>query len=185
MKNIIEKAASFAADKHKNQTRKEGGLLYISHLVSVALILQKYNFSEQIIAAGLLHDTLEDTETTEQEILENFEQEVLDMILQVTNDKDLDWKSKKQKYVDTVRTANPGAQAIALADKMHNMKSLLNNLEELGPEKVWAFFNASPADKLWFEEACLEMFQETFSGQKEMIEEYETQIQEVKKKYLP
>jgi hypothetical protein len=64
------------------------------------------------------------------------------------------------------------------------MKSLLINLEELGPEKVWAFFNATPADKLWFEETCLVMFQETFSGPGEMLSEYERQIDELKAKYF-
>jgi (p)ppGpp synthase/HD superfamily hydrolase len=182
--NIVERAVSLAADKHKNHTRKEGGLLYISHLVSVALILQKYNFDENVIAAGLLHDTLEDTETTQEEILENFGQVILDLILQVTNDDTLSWKEKKQKYVDTVKVASTGAQAIALADKMHNMKSLLSNLEELGPEKVWSFFNASKEDKLWFEGACLQMFQETFSGPSEMVVEYASQIQELKSKYF-
>jgi (p)ppGpp synthase/HD superfamily hydrolase len=181
---IVERAASFAAEKHKSQRRKEGGLLYISHLVGVALILQKYNFDEKIIAAGLLHDTLEDTDTTEVEILENFGQEILDLILQVTNDDTLNWKEKKQKYVNTVRVASEGAQSIALADKIHNTKSLLINLSDLGPEKVWAFFNATPADKLWFEEACLQMFQETFSGPKEMIQEYQTQIHELKSNYF-
>jgi (p)ppGpp synthase/HD superfamily hydrolase len=182
--NIIERAASFAADKHKNHTRKEGGLLYISHLVSVALILQKYNFDEKIIAAGLLHDTLEDTETSENEILKNFGQDILELILQVTNDDTLSWKEKKQKYVDTVKVASAGAQAIALADKMHNMKSLLTNLDELGPEKVWSFFNASKEDKLWFEEACLQMFKETFSGPAEMVSAYESQIVELRSKYF-
>lgn len=182
--NLIEKAASFAADKHKNQYRKEGGLLYISHLVSVALILQKYNFSETVIAAGLLHDTLEDTDTTEQEIEENFCKEILDLILQVTNDDTLDWKSKKQKYVDTVRNADTNTKAIALADKIHNMKSLLLNLSENGPEKVWAIFNAKKEDKLWFEEACLKMFTETFSGPHEMLSVYEAQVLELKQKYF-
>lgn len=182
--NLVEYAASFAADKHKGQYRKEGNLLYISHLVAVALILQKYNFSEEIIAAGLLHDTLEDTETTQEEVLENFGQEILNMILQVTNDVNLNWKEKKQKYIDTVRLASNGAQAIALADKIHNMQSLLSNLEDLGPEKVWAFFNAGKEDKLWFEESCLAMFQETFSGPHAMLEEYQNLIQELKQKYF-
>ncbi len=182
--NIIEKATSFAADKHKNQYRKEGGLLYISHLVSVALILQKYNFPEQVIAAGLLHDTLEDTDTTETEILENFGAEILEIVKSVTNDKVLRWKDKKLKYLETVSIGNSEAKAVALADKIHNMKSLLMNLEENGPEKVWSFFNASREDKLWFEEVCLGMFKETFSGPSEMVSEYESQIDELKEKYF-
>jgi (p)ppGpp synthase/HD superfamily hydrolase len=182
--NLVERAASFAAEKHKNQRRKEGGLLYISHLFGVALILQKYNYSETVIAAGLLHDTLEDTDTTETEIVENFGQEILELILQVTNDDSLSWKEKKQKYVDTVRVASAGAQAIALADKIHNMKSLLINLEDLGEDIVWSFFNARPAEKLWFEEACLQMFQETFSGPATMLIEYEAQIADLKTKYF-
>lgn len=179
--NLVEHATSFAADKHKNQYRKERGLLYISHLVGVALILKKYGFNDTVIAGGLLHDTLEDTDTTEAEILENFGQEILDMILQVTNDDTLPWKDKKQKYIDTVRMSSDSAKAIALADKIHNMSSLLFNLEQNG-ESMWTNFNASKEDKLWFEEMCLQMFKETFAN--EMVTEYEKQISLLKQKYF-
>jgi (p)ppGpp synthase/HD superfamily hydrolase len=182
--NIIEKAASFAADKHKNQYRKEGGLLYISHLVSVALILQKYNFSDEVIAAGLLHDTLEDTETTEQEISENFGVEIFEIIKSVTNDKVLRWKDKKLKYLETVHAGNSEAKAVALADKIHNMKSLLINLEEIGPDKTWNYFNTSKEEKLWFEEECLKIFISKENLPKKMVSEYESLIDELKEKYF-
>jgi (p)ppGpp synthase/HD superfamily hydrolase len=135
--NLVELATSFAAEKHKTQYRKEGNLLYISHLVGVALILNKWDSSDEIIAAGLLHDTLEDTDTTKEEILENFGPEILEMITQVTNDDSLGWKEKKIKYIETVRTANHGAKTIALADKIHNIKSLLYNLENTKKLKIF------------------------------------------------
>lgn len=181
--NLIERATSFAADKHKSQYRKEGGLLYISHLVVVALILKKYDFSDKVIAAGLLHDTLEDTETTEKEIIENFGQEILDIILQVSNDDTLDWKSKKMKYIDTVRLANSDCKAIALADKIHNMQSLLFNLQETeAKENFWNKFNSPKEDKLWFEQTCLKMFKETFEHP--MVLEYENLVKELEEEYF-
>ena len=178
--NLIERATSFAADKHKTQYRKEGNLLYISHLVGVALILKRYDLPDKVIAGGLLHDTLEDTDTTKEEILENFGEEILNMILQVTNDDRFSWKAKKQKYLDAVLAGSEDAKAIALADKIHNMQSLLFNLQENG-ESVWDNFNASKTDKLWFEEECLKMFKSVFISKNfsEMTLEYENLIEDL------
>ncbi len=181
MNNTIERAASFAAEKHKNQYRKEGGLLYISHLFGVALILQKYNFPPTVIAIGLLHDTLEDTDTTEEEIKENFGEEILNIIKSISNDDTLNWKDKKKKYIESVRNANSEAKAVALADKIHNMQSLLFNLETDG-EKTWGNFRSSKEDKLWFEEECLKMFKESYEH--EMISEYEILLNQLKEKYF-
>ncbi len=174
--NLVERATSFAAHKHKDQYRKEGKILYISHLVSVALILKKYDFEDTVIAAGLLHDTLEDTETSEEEILENFGQEILSIILLLTYDKNLSWKDQKMKYIEDVRNANEFVKAISLADKIHNIQSLLFNLEVKG-DLAWSSFKQNKDTKIWFEKECLKMFQETFSHP--MVAEYEKLIIEL------
>jgi (p)ppGpp synthase/HD superfamily hydrolase len=133
--NIIERAASFAADKHKSQYRKEGRLLYISHLVAVALILQKYSFRDEVIAAGLLHDTLEDTDTTEAELLEKFGPEILQYVKEVTEDKSLLKPERKLKYIKNLETASPEALTVACADKIHNARSYSINPQLLTPER--------------------------------------------------
>ncbi len=68
--NTIEKAIIFAAKAHRNQTRKGTDIPYITHPFAVGMYLQKANCSEEVIAAGILHDTLEDTETTYNDLKE-------------------------------------------------------------------------------------------------------------------
>ncbi len=164
--NIIEKAASFAADKHKNQYRKAPHILYISHLVSVALILQKYNFSENIIAAGLLHDTLEDTETTEQELLENFGPEILQYVKEVTEEKSLPKLERKSLYIENLNYASFGGLAIATADKIHNTKSYL-------------LTNSHTSENIIFMEKCLVVLQEKL--QHPIVSEFENVLSDLKK----
>ena len=70
--DMVEKAIIFAAKAHKNQTRKGTDIPYITHPFAVGMILQKAKCSEEVIAAGILHDTLEDTETTFKDLTEVF-----------------------------------------------------------------------------------------------------------------
>jgi (p)ppGpp synthase/HD superfamily hydrolase len=182
--NLLERAISFAADKHKNQFRKEGGLLYISHLFSVALILKKYKYEDDVIAAGLLHDTLEDTGVTREEIKNEFGENILNIIISVTDDLALSWKDKKLKYIKAVSESSEHAVAVALADKIHNMQCTIFNLENMEKEIFWSKFSASREDKLWFEEECLFMFKKVKKTPPEMIDEYESMIIELKQKYI-
>lgn len=163
--NIVEKAVSFAAEKHKTQYRKTEKILYISHLVSVALILHKYNFSENIIAAGLLHDTLEDTDASEQELLENFGPEVLQYVKEVTENKSLPKPERKELYIENLRNASTGALAIACADKIHNTKSYILN-------------RIHTQEQVNFMEKCLAVFKEKFPHP--IVTEFERILSELK-----
>jgi len=81
------KVLNFAAQKHKNQTRKDGKIPYINHPIQVANILAQNGETDiSLLSAALLHDTIEDTETSEKEILENFGKEVLQIVLDCTDD---------------------------------------------------------------------------------------------------
>lgn len=179
--NLIERATSFAADKHKEHFRKEGGLLYISHLVGVALILARFDFADKVIASGLLHDTLEDTETSREEILENFGLEILNIISSVTYDDKLNWKDARLKYIETVKNSNENVKAVSLADKLHNMESLLYALQEKG-DIIWSNFTTDKHTKIWFEEECLKMFKETWDHP--MVTDYENLLLNLKTKYF-
>lgn len=80
-----EAAYNFAREKHKGQQR-DGGAPYISHLFEVYRILKEIRADEDLCVAALLHDTLEDTETTYEELVENFNKEVADLVLEVTHE---------------------------------------------------------------------------------------------------
>jgi len=168
--SLRERALMIAAGAHRQQVRKEADTPYITHPVMVAWILDRYGFDETVIAAALVHDVLEDTEYPEQRLEEELGTEVMAIVRAVTNDDSLSWKEKKQKYIQTVAEGGEGAWAVATADKIHNAQSLLLAHERQG-EGLWTHFNASKEDKLWFEEAMLEMLKARWAHP--LVEKYE------------
>jgi len=136
MSNIlILRAAKFAADKHKNQRRKDKETSpYINHPISVALIISevgRVNDSE-ILAAALLHDTLEDTKTTPEELELNFGANILSLVREVTDNKDLPKETRKLKQIEHAKELSSGAVLIKLADKIANVQDVTSN-----PPKEW------------------------------------------------
>lgn len=177
MNNIIEKAVRVSVAAHKDQTRKGDDLPYIIHPFMVAIKLAKYNFPDTVIAAALTHDVLEDTEYPEDKLKNELGEEVLEIVKAVTNDDSLPWEEKKKKYVETVRAGSDGAKAVAVADKIHNLESLLLAYLEQGSE-LWKKFNRGKEQKLWFENEVLKMLKETWKHP--LIEEYEKLLEQEK-----
>ena len=100
---LVLKAAEFAARKHRDQRRKDiDSSPYINHPISVALVIAQVGNIEdpEILAAALLHDTLEDTDTSVSELLEEFNETVADYVQEVTDDKSLPKKERKQFQID-------------------------------------------------------------------------------------
>lgn len=85
--NYIRKAIDFATIKHAGQFRKGSGLAYVTHPIKVGFMLQSMNMSYAVIIAGILHDTLENTDTTYEELVREFGVEVADLVLELTSDK--------------------------------------------------------------------------------------------------
>jgi (p)ppGpp synthase/HD superfamily hydrolase len=167
---LIEKATRIAVFAHKDQTRKGDGTSYIVHPFMVALKLSKYNFPDKVIAAALTHDILEDTDFPEEKLKEELGEEVFAIVKAVTNDDSLSWEEKKKKYVETVRNGPEGSKVVSLADKIHNLETLLIAYEEQGPD-LWKKFNRGKEQKIWFENEVLKMLKETWDHP--MILEYE------------
>jgi len=168
--NLVEKALRIALLAHKNQVRKGDGTPYIVHPIMVALKLAKYSFPDEVVAAALVHDVLEDTDFSQGKLEEELGKEVLDIVLSVTNDASLSWEEKKKKYVETVRNGSDGAKAVSLADKIHNLESLLLAYKEQGPS-LWSKFHRGKEQMIWFESEVLKMLKETWRHP--MIDEYE------------
>ncbi len=166
---LLERAVRLSVKAHAGQMRKESNTPYITHLIGVSLILAKHGFSDTVIAAGLAHDTVEDTSVSVEELREALGDEVADIVAAATNDDSLSWEEKKKKYIECIRDASEGAKAVATADKIHNAESLLAAYEVQGTE-LWKFFNAGRDKKLWFENAMLSMLQE--SWQHPLVDEY-------------
>ena len=126
---LILKAAHFAAKKHRDQRRKdEDASPYINHPISVAKIISEIGNVEdpEVLAAALLHDTLEDTETTVEELIDNFGQRVCSLVQEVTDDKTLPRLQRKQRQIDHANEISEGAVLIKLGDKISNVTDIAN-----------------------------------------------------------
>lgn len=130
----IEQAIRAAAVLHKDQVRK-GDMPFpvVSHLVSVAMIVADYTNDEDTICAALLHDTIEDTDYTVEELQEDFGGPVRDIVEALsepqteTDGGNTFWKKKKNVYVEQLKTAPTEALIVCAADKIHNMRTMVED----------------------------------------------------------
>ena len=132
----ILEAASFAAKKHSGQKRKGAlGEPYINHPLEVAQILAAIGGikEHEILIAAILHDTIEDTDTTESEITKLFGKKVTGFVLEVSDDKTLSKAERKQRQIDQAPKLSVGAKQIKLADKISNIEDIIEN-----PPSSWS-----------------------------------------------
>lgn len=127
----IELAIRAASILHKDQVRKGSvPIPYISHLMAVAMILMDYTDEEDVIIAAFLHDTIEDTDYTATELREDFGGKVAEIVEALTEPQDTksqsySWRERKQLYAKHLRNAPKEALLIAAADKIHNMRAIV------------------------------------------------------------
>ena len=123
-------AVDFAAKKHRYQKRKGiDRTPYINHPVAVARILCENGNIEDIdvLMAAVLHDTVEDTDTTPRELKEKFGEKVMSLVMEVTDDKTLPKQRRKEIQVETAAAKTYNARMIKLADKIHNIRDIAAN----------------------------------------------------------
>lgn len=121
-------AVAFAAEKHRNQRRKDADASpYINHPIALANVLANEGrvHDVAVICAAVLHDTIEDTETTEDELRSLFGPEVASIVLEVTDDKALEKQVRKQLQIEHAPHASPKAKLVKLADKICNLRDIL------------------------------------------------------------
>jgi guanosine-3',5'-bis(diphosphate) 3'-pyrophosphohydrolase len=120
------RAVRFAADKHRHQRRKgEDSSPYINHLVGVAGILAENGVDDPVmLKAAILHDTIEDTATSADELAEEFGAEVVAIVLEVTDDKSLPKQERKRLQVDRASGLSPQAKLVKLGDKIDNVRDV-------------------------------------------------------------
>ncbi len=127
---LVLKALTFAADKHKDQRRKDvDASPYINHPISLADILcnEAHITDIETICGALLHDTVEDTQTTAEELEQAFGRNIRDIVMEVTDNKNLSKDARKQAQIDHAATISDRAKLIKLADKISNLRDVINN----------------------------------------------------------
>ncbi len=143
---LLEEAIEFAARAHEGDHRKGGGNPYIVHPVEAMVIVGSMTDDVEVIAAAVLHDVVEDTDFTLEDIEENFGAKIAELVAHESENKRPDlpkessWRIRKEEQLDAIEDAPIEAKMIMLGDKLSNIRSSLRDFNEIG-DAMWEKFN--------------------------------------------
>ena len=159
----FEQALTYAAVLHSGQMRKGTGIPYIAHLLAVASIALEHGATEDEAIAALLHDSVEDAggRSRAADVRARFGDAVADIVEGCT-DADTHpkppWEERKKKYIEHVREATPSVLLVSAADKLHNARSTLADVRQLG-DALFDRFNGKKAGTLWYYREMVKAFE--------------------------
>lgn len=160
MSSNLERALRWAAECHLGQVRKASGAPYIEHVVGVAMIVDRLGFDEDVVIGALLHDVVEDTDATLEDVRARFGGAVAEIVRHCSEVKTDDegrkrpWIDRKRDHLAALIEASAPARAVVLADKLHNLVSIECDLRDGLP--VWSHFHAERSQVLWYYRTAIE-----------------------------
>lgn len=157
-----EKALVYAIQLHSLQVRKQTDIPYATHLLSVSSLVLEDGGDEDEAIAALLHDAIEDQGglETREVILKYFGERVTAIVDGCTEEivkPKPPWRDRKLSYLEKIRTASMSSRRVALADKLHNSRSILMEKRQRG-EAVWDRFGGKRSGSLWFYRTFLDIY---------------------------
>ena len=180
----IGKAIKFAVDVHGDTTRKGKNRLYILHPIEAMTIAASLTEKEDVLAAAVLHDVVEDTDVTEAELRGAFGDKVANLVMAESEDKMRDipseasWKARKQATIDHLAGLKRDALLICLGDKLANMREMSRDYKELH-DKLWERFNQKDKEAhRWYYSSIFKILAKSF-GEVPPIQEYRALLKEV------
>jgi (p)ppGpp synthase/HD superfamily hydrolase len=162
---MIFDAIEFAARAHREQFRKGTRIPYIIHPMGVAGILIEYGCAEELVVAGILHDTVEDTAITLADIRKAFGGKVADLVESASEpDKADTWENRKRHTIEYLKTAPPDLLILSCADKLDNIRSIRKDYESFG-EAVWDRFRRARESQRWYYRSLADVFMNRAEGE--------------------
>lgn len=146
---LLELAITFAMDRHKGSTRKGTRRPYILHPLTTLQILVSMEADFNLMAAGVLHDTLEDTDTTLLELYDQFGADIAALINGHTEDKRNAWQERKLQNINNLAHAGLREKMLVIADKVANLRDMDSDYQKVG-EALWLRFNAPKQKQSWY-----------------------------------
>ncbi|MCB7513113.1 MAG: HD domain-containing protein [Clostridiales bacterium] len=167
LSSLLCQATRLAAQAHDGAYRKGGKMPYLLHVMETAEIVGTMTEDEDVLAAAVLHDVLEDTSVTEEELRETVGGHVTELVLAVSENKrreqpaEATWRLRKQESVEKLlKEPRLEVKMIALGDKLSNIRALQRDYGILG-EQVWERFNnKSKAEQGWYYQAVTDALQD-------------------------
>jgi (p)ppGpp synthase/HD superfamily hydrolase len=152
--SLVDKAIIYAVTHHKNTRRKGKNIPYILHPLEAMGIVATITDDQELIAAAALHDLIEDTDVTYDDIYNEFGKRIADIVLSESNNaidnyEDLSWHEIREKTMEKLKKASIDSKIVALGDKLSNMRAIYTDHKILG-EKLWLRFNEkNPKEHKW------------------------------------
>ncbi len=177
---VVIRALELAAGWHEGQWRKhpEEKIPYIAHPAGVGFLLQRAGFDDEVIAAGILHDVVEDCGVTTAQLEQEMGARVARLVAGVTEPNGLPWKERKLAYVETLSSAPIESLAIACADHIYNLRSMILTAPSM-PD-IWKLFHATREERLGHEREVLAAVEQRFSH--ELANEFRQTLEEAEHK---
>ncbi len=156
--SLLRRAFAFASTAHDGQVRKGLPVPFVSHLMAVSALVMEHGGDPETAAAALLHDTLEDTRTTTEELQQEFGARVAAIVLACTDNLQPCppvWRDRKQRFILCIRETEPAARLVIAADKLHNARDVVRTQRALGDD-AFRPFQGRKDGTLWYYRAALE-----------------------------
>ena len=149
--SLFDKAAQFAIEAHRGVERRGKGFPYIIHPMEAASIVANITNDPEMLAAAILHDTVEDTDVTIEQIEELFGPRVARLVHADTAKKGASWRGRREIQIERFRQADRDSQIVALGDKLSNLRAIVADYNQLG-DTLWQRFKApnGKEDILWY-----------------------------------
>ena len=145
--SLVDKAIKFAVDAHAGTERRGKGFPYVIHVLEAMEIVATMTNDPELLAAAALHDTIEDTDVTFEQIRDAFGERVAGIVKAESDELDPgvreedSWRSRKQAAIDRLSSAPLDAKTVALGDKLSNMRAIARDHDRIG-DRLWSIFHA-------------------------------------------
>lgn len=179
----FDEALVFTAQKHSGQSRKQSNVPYLTHPLSVAALVLEAGGDEDQAIAALLHDVVEDCGGAPvlEEIRQRFGERVAG-IVDACSDTDEEpkppWRARKERYLGHLREAGEDVRLVSVADKLHNVRSIVADYREIG-DAVWERFAGRREGSLWYYRALLDIFLQ--GRRNRLVDELERNVVELER----
>ena len=161
--NLFDKAVKFAVEAHSGTERRGKGYPYIIHPMEATAIVATMTNDPEMLAAAILHDTVEDTDVTLEQIREQFGDRVAQLVQHETapSGENLNWRERKTIQIEQLAAAPYDSKIVALGDKLSNMQGIALDYLQIG-DKVWSRFHApnGKTDVEWYYRSLAEALRE-------------------------
>lgn len=177
----FEQALARAVHLHRDQIRKGTSIPYVAHLLNVTGLALSHGASEDVAIAAILHDAVEDTDCTVEELAAEFGPEVARIVGECSDTDEVPkppWAERKRRYLAHLPQASTGALLVSASDKLDNARAILLDYRSLG-DALWTRFQGGRDGTLWYYRALTGIYRDSGRVPAPLLEELDRVVTEL------